>query len=108
MALHVDDSTRYREIDEIEHWKNHSHPITRLRLFMEANGWWDEAQETALRTEERKGVLEAVKVGEAKEKPEAIANLFDDVYSEITPDLIEQRESLRKLMAKYPDHYTLD
>ena len=44
---------------------------------------------------------------EEKEKPEALADLFEDVYDEVPPNLVRQREELKAQIEKYPDHYTL-
>ena len=39
-----DDSTLYREKEEIQEWDNNS-PILRLRNYIEKQGWWNEEQE---------------------------------------------------------------
>ena len=46
-----DDSTKYRPIDEIEHWKTIHSPITRFRKWIERKGWWSEEQELDLQTD---------------------------------------------------------
>lgn len=103
-----DDSTRYREIEEIEVWRNKHHPITRFKTFMTNNGWWDDEKEKELRKAERKSVLDHVKLAEQKAKPEAMENLFQDVYDEIPANLVAQQEELKQHVAKYPTHYSLD
>ena len=55
-----DDSTRYREVDEIKDWMESDDPIRRLRGYMEKKGWWSEEQQTKLMDEERMGVLKAL------------------------------------------------
>ncbi|KAL9259418.1 2-oxoisovalerate dehydrogenase subunit alpha 1, mitochondrial-like protein [Drosera capensis] len=40
-----DDSTKYRELDEIEHWKQARNPLRRFRKWTEAKGWWSEMLE---------------------------------------------------------------
>ena len=39
-----DDSSRYRDGEEIVHWKERNHPITRMRLFLEKRGLWSDQQ----------------------------------------------------------------
>ena len=39
-----DDSTAYRSVDEVRYWDERDHPISRLRHFMNAKGWWNDAQ----------------------------------------------------------------
>ena len=50
-----DDSTRYRDVVEIDEWRSNSHPITRLRSYMESKGWWDDSMEETRR--EKKGAV---------------------------------------------------
>ncbi|KAI3686105.1 hypothetical protein L1987_79776 [Smallanthus sonchifolius] len=49
-----DDSTKYRSMDEIEHWKTKHSPITRLRKWVERKGWWDNNEESNLHFEATK------------------------------------------------------
>ena len=51
-----DDSTKYRPVDEIEHWKTMRDPVSRFRKWVEGNGWWSEADESELRSNVRKKV----------------------------------------------------
>ena len=55
-----DDSSAYRDVSDIDFWRTTASPLVRLRTFMEAKGWWDEDQEKAMRTSERKAVLKAM------------------------------------------------
>mmetsp|Transcript_10356 Transcript_10356/g.11891 ORF Transcript_10356/g.11891 Transcript_10356/m.11891 type:complete len:422 (+) Transcript_10356:236-1501(+) len=103
-----DDSTTYREIEEIEHWKQGCHPITRFRKFMEDRSWWNDDLEKELRASERKLILEAVREGEDKGKSQSLDNLFEDVYSDIPPHLLEQQRELEYHLSIYPDEYHLD
>jgi len=101
-----DDSTAYRDVEEIEAWTNDAHPVPRFRQFLEDRELWDSNQEAALREECRTGVLSAMNQAETKGKPEPLENLFADVYHELTPNLIEQREELKQMVKLYPNHYT--
>jgi 2-oxoisovalerate dehydrogenase E1 component alpha subunit len=100
-----DDSTRYRDPAEIKEWRERGNPILRLRRYMEARGWWSDAEEAAAQREERKGVLAALAAAEAKPKPDP-RELFTDVYAGEQPWTLrvqaEHMEAMRKL---YPDHY---
>lgn len=55
-----DDSSAYRSVDEVEHWRTEASPVPRFRAFMEAKGWWDEEQDKELRKSERSAVLQAM------------------------------------------------
>lgn len=105
-----DDSTAYRSIDEIEHWKDSEgfrHPISRMRAFMEDRQMWAQDKEDALREETRAGVLRAITQAEDKDKPEPLENLFADVYDVVPPHLEEQQRELTAQLKKYPAHYAV-
>ena len=87
-----DDPTRYRDQEEVEEWQQKD-PILRFRTYLEARGIWDEEQDEALWEEVRE---ELGRVVEEVEKAPAVpvSSLFDDVYTELTPQLEEQRDFL--------------
>jgi len=99
-----DDSTRYRSQEEIAHWTQNLNPITRLRTYLEAQGWWDEAKDSALRDSERAMVMTALETAEQRPKPD-VAELFEDVYKEKTPNLLRQQQELKAHMDLYPEYY---
>jgi len=39
-----DDSTAYRSVDEVRYWDERDHPISRLRHYMVAKNWWNDAK----------------------------------------------------------------
>ncbi|KFM82944.1 2-oxoisovalerate dehydrogenase subunit alpha, mitochondrial, partial [Stegodyphus mimosarum] len=49
-----DDSSAYRSVDEVRFWHQKDHPISRLRKYMENQGWWDDAREKAWKEETKK------------------------------------------------------
>lgn len=51
-----DDSTKYRSIDEIEHWKTTHSPVTRFQKWLEGKGWWSDNEEAKLHVEAKKEV----------------------------------------------------
>lgn len=52
-----DDSSAYRSVDEVRFWHQKDHPISRLRKYMENQGWWDDAKEKAWKEETKKQVI---------------------------------------------------
>uniref|UniRef100_A0A0C9S2D4 3-methyl-2-oxobutanoate dehydrogenase (2-methylpropanoyl-transferring) n=1 Tax=Wollemia nobilis TaxID=56998 RepID=A0A0C9S2D4_9CONI len=102
-----DDSTKYRRVDEIEHWKMNRDPVSRFRKWLHRNDWWTEKDETDLRSEIRNKILQAIQVAERKEKP-SIENLFSDVYDEVPPNLQEQEKKLRETVARHAEDYPND
>ncbi|XP_052188220.1 2-oxoisovalerate dehydrogenase subunit alpha 2, mitochondrial-like [Diospyros lotus] len=102
-----DDSTKYRAVDEIEHWRTARNPVARLRKWMDRNGWWSDEDESKLRGIVRKELLHAIQVAEKTEKP-PLSNLFTDVYETLPGNLLEQEGLLRETMKRYPQDYPSD
>ncbi|KAK9096248.1 hypothetical protein Sjap_021745 [Stephania japonica] len=102
-----DDSTKYRPVDEIDHWRKARDPVTRFRKWVEKNGWWNDEDESALRNDVRKKVLNAIQVAEKVEKP-PLAELFTDVYDHPPSNLCEQERLLRETVKRHPQDYPVD
>ncbi|RZC54465.1 hypothetical protein C5167_013318 [Papaver somniferum] len=102
-----DDSTKYRPVGEIEQWRMARDPIARYRKWVEMNGWWSDEDESQLRIEARKQVLDAVQVAERVKKP-PLAELFTDVYDQPPSNLCEQEKFLRNIVMKHPQDYPTD
>lgn len=88
----VDDASRYRDDESVgRYWKQE--PILRLRRFLtEAHGWTKDEEEALI--EAVRGEVEAAAdayLAAAAEPPEA---MFDHLYAELPPDLLEQRQAM--------------
>lgn len=88
----ADDDSRYRPAEEVEAWRERD-PLTRMRIFLERRGIWDEDQEAAVRQEIDEEQRQAVKEAEASGKVPR-EWMFDDVFAELPDHLREQQESL--------------
>ncbi|TYI39259.1 hypothetical protein ES332_A02G085500v1 [Gossypium tomentosum] len=102
-----DDSTKYRSLSEIEHWKTGRDPVNRFRKWVELNGWWSERDEADLRSSIKKQLLKAIQVAEGTEKP-PLTELFTDVYDLPPSNLVEQEKLLRQTVNKYPHDFPSD
>ncbi|KAI8140563.1 thiamine diphosphate-binding protein [Fennellomyces sp. T-0311] len=102
-----DDSTKYRDRKEVEERAKFDNPMTRLRRHMELKNWWTAQEDEELRKETRKVVLTSFNAAEKHPKPDR-SELFTDVYDEMPPSLIAQRDELEELIQKYPEYYTPD
>jgi 2-oxoisovalerate dehydrogenase E1 component alpha subunit len=87
-----DDPTRYRSADEVKHWETKD-PITRYRTYLERIGILTprlservQARSQRLRDELRESVVNAPDFD--------VAEMFDTVYTDITPELARQRDAL--------------
>ncbi|MGV0835077.1 pyruvate dehydrogenase (acetyl-transferring) E1 component subunit alpha [Mycolicibacterium thermoresistibile] len=93
-----DDPTRYRSDAELQHWAALD-PLPRYRTYLTAAGVWTEqleervaAESLRLRTALRDAVVDAPDID--------IAEVFDTVYRDITPDLAQQRDQLLAELGK--------
>jgi pyruvate dehydrogenase E1 component alpha subunit len=93
-----DDPTRYRTADDVARWAARD-PIARYRTYLQSVGVWTDrleervtARSKRLRAELRDAVVGA--------EDYDVADMFDTVYHDITPDLAGQREQLRAELAK--------
>lgn len=102
-----DDSTKYRPVDEIEHWKTARNPVNRFKNWVQRNGWWSDTEESELRNNIKKQLLQAVQEAEKTEKP-PLKDLFNDVYDHPPSSLSEQEQELREAIKKHPQDYPTD
>lgn len=98
-----DDPSGYRSRKEEEAWRDKD-PILRMRLWLEGQGWWSDADEKHEQETRRREVLEAMKAAE-KRRPPALETLVSDVYDRVTPALAQQLAELEAHIRKYPDAY---
>ncbi|KAG9160044.1 hypothetical protein Leryth_005779 [Lithospermum erythrorhizon] len=99
-----DDSTKYRHVNEIEHWNKTRSPIPRFRKWIEGNGWWSDQDESDLRSTMRKQLMQTLQEAGKMEKPD-LATLFTDVYHHVPSNLKEQETSLKETIKNHPKDY---
>lgn len=99
-----DDSSRYRDMQEVEDQANHQDPMKRLDSFMSQQGILNEAERKEIGANEKRAVLEAMKASEELPPP-PLSALFEDVYNEKPQSLIDQEARLHEHVAKYPERY---
>jgi TPP-dependent pyruvate/acetoin dehydrogenase alpha subunit len=71
--------------------------LIRLRLYLKAKGFWDEAVEQRITEASQKEIDQAVKDAEAIPAPE-VDEIFNYVFAEMTPPLKEQLEYLKSTL----------
>ena len=95
-----DDASRYRPAGELEQaWA--LDPVPRLRSFLAARGWWDEAAEDSWRRACAQEIEAAVQRYLATPKQSSDA-MFDYLYAELPPALRAQREDARRYATGKP------
>ena len=91
-----DDPTRYRDEKLFEAWKKRD-PIIRFRQYLTKKKLWDDNKEKALAADLKSFIAEAVERAE-KQPPPEVEDLFEDVYAQKTPQLIEQLQAMKTEM----------
>ncbi|MGE2690831.1 pyruvate dehydrogenase (acetyl-transferring) E1 component subunit alpha [Mycolicibacterium pulveris] len=93
-----DDPSRYQDPDQLAHWATKD-PIQRYRAYLREAGVWTDrldervaARAQRLRAELRDSVVDADDFD--------VGGMFDTVYADITPDLVNQRRTLLAELAK--------
>ncbi|CAD6996268.1 unnamed protein product [Ceratitis capitata] len=99
-----DDSTAYRSADETEVWNSKEHPLSKLKSYMVRKGWFNENDEKEFVKEVRKKVLKQNNISEKKLKPNW-KEMFEGVYYEIPPHLMEQMKELELHIKNHADQY---
>jgi 2-oxoisovalerate dehydrogenase E1 component alpha subunit len=92
-----DDPTKYRPVDEAEHWPL-GDPIARLKAHLIAQGEWSDERHTQMEAELTDALRSAQAAAEAvgtlgKSKP-SVAEMFEGVFKEPDWRVIEQRREL--------------
>lgn len=98
-----DDPSGYRNKSEEETWRAKC-PVLRFKLWLVAQGWWDEDQEEQRKQEHRSAIVNAMKKAEKIPAP-TLEDLFSDVYDTPPWHLQEQYDALKAHIRKYPDAY---
>lgn len=90
----ADDASRYRDDAEVSpHW--HDEPVVRLRNCMVQMDTWDKEKEEALLRECSVAVEQAAEEY-LSTPPQSSEAIFDQVYSRLPSDLIEQLDAARR------------
>lgn len=90
-----DDPRLYRSDAEVEEWRKKD-PITRMLKYLQQMGYWSIEQQEALEEQLNQEILTAVEEAE-KVGPPALETMFEDVFLEMPPHLVEQMKSKLKV-----------
>jgi pyruvate dehydrogenase E1 component alpha subunit len=97
----ADDAARYRSAEELADWKKKD-PIVRLRKFLEREYRWSEEDERKLREQAKERVAAAVREFESTPAPDP-EGMFEYLFASLSPELIRQREILKKRLEREKD-----
>lgn len=96
-----DDPTRYRDSAEVELWKQRD-PLVRFRKYIISRGFLDGQADELLQKELEREVDESIDVNAAAPKLPLRA-LVEDVYAQVTPQLVAQHDELVRVLEKFGD-----
>lgn len=106
-----DFSKMYRNEQEMTKWKDYlislGNPIDRFYRYLQNKQWITENEKNEIIADAKEQVRESLK-NALKAKRPSFDSLFTDVYEDLTPNLLEQKEYLIKHVEKYPEVYKLD
>lgn len=88
-----DDPSQYRSDDEVAAWEKRC-PVLRLRLYLTANGLWDDQQELELTENISDEISKGIAAAKLTPRP-PLRSLVENVYFEVPPSLKEQYEEIR-------------
>lgn len=89
----ADDATRYRDDDEVRRWSA-ADPLPRLETYLRGRGLLTDEDAESARTRGESLAADLRARMNADTEPDLL-EIFDHVYAEPTPQLLEQREQLR-------------
>lgn len=87
-----DDSSAYRAPEEIDVWQNKYNPISKLRCYIEKQGWWNSELENTHSETIRKQILTQISISERKPKSDW-QDMFNDVYEQLPEHLRYETDS---------------
>jgi pyruvate dehydrogenase E1 component alpha subunit len=90
-----DDPSRYRDESVTDEWRTQRDPLARMKAFLVARDWLDDAADVSMTTELDAEIREAVAEEESVPAP-AASTLLTDVFEEMPWHLREQLAELRK------------
>ncbi|GAA2220643.1 pyruvate dehydrogenase (acetyl-transferring) E1 component subunit alpha [Micromonospora olivasterospora] len=93
----ADDATRYRDGAEVDAWRDRD-PVARLETYLRARGVLDDAAVAAIAEEAEAYAADLRRRLHDKPQVDPLS-LFDHVYAEPTPQLVEQRDLVRAELA---------
>jgi pyruvate dehydrogenase E1 component alpha subunit len=87
-----DDPSKYQSSELYESWKKKD-PIDRFRTWLKGKRLWTQKWEDELKEEALAEIATAVEAAESTPAPD-VETLFDDVWAEVPPMLLEQKAAL--------------
>jgi len=106
-----DYSKMYRDNEEMKKWHEYlqliGDPIKRFYEYLLKKGWTTKSEYDDMVEEAKSDVRTSLKSAMQAKKP-SINSLFDDVYEDLPPHLLVQKQNLKSHLEKYGDLYNLD
>lgn len=97
----ADDPSVYRDEAEVKRWRDRD-PLNRMEAFLRGTGRLDEEAVAAIDEEVKDRVASAIDAAESQVRPHP-DDIFEYVFDELPPRLVEQREHLQRIRDHYGD-----
>ncbi|KNZ46758.1 2-oxoisovalerate dehydrogenase E1 component, alpha subunit [Puccinia sorghi] len=104
-----DDSSAYRNPNDVDQWRKRDNPINRMRGFLESRAWWDATKEEERIKKWKSDISQSVKRTEkvffflSMSKP-SLKDMWTDTYGTEQAHLDEQRKESNRIMQKYSEY----
>jgi len=98
-----DDSSAYRNPNDVDQWRKRDNPINRMRAFLESRAWWDATKEEDRIKKWKADISKSVKRTEKMSKP-SLKDMWTDTYGTEQVHLDEQRQESNQIIQKYSEY----
>lgn len=95
-----DDSSAYRNPNDVDQWRKRDNPINRMRNFLESKGWWDHSKEEEATAEWKSKISKSVKRTEKMLKP-PLREMWSDTFGGSQVHLDRQRSESERIIEKW-------
>ncbi|POW09741.1 hypothetical protein PSTT_06616 [Puccinia striiformis] len=98
-----DDSSAYRNPNDVDQWRKRDNPINRMRAFLESRNWWDSTKEDQAIQKWKSDISKSVKRTEKMPKP-SLKDMWTDIYGSEQEHLIQQEVESQRIIKKYSEY----
>ncbi|POW22616.1 hypothetical protein PSHT_01107 [Puccinia striiformis] len=95
-----DDSSAYRNPNDVDQWRKRDNPINRMRAFLESRNWWDSTKEDQAIQKWKSDISKSVKRTE-KFMPKPSLKICGLIFTE---HLIQQEVESQRIIKKYSEY----
>ncbi|KAI9613756.1 hypothetical protein KEM48_003649 [Puccinia striiformis f. sp. tritici PST-130] len=99
-----DDSSAYRNPNDVDQWRKRDNPINRMRAFLESRNWWDSTKEDQAIQKWKSDISKSVKRTEKFMPKPSLKDMWTDIYGSEQEHLIQQEVESQRIIKKYSEY----